>query len=570
MIRRFISTLLLLVILLGVLLPLCPTASAAYENTYVNTGNQAEDLIGVAMTQVGYTEGPGNDTKYGDWLGFPNSPWCASFISWCAEQAEISPWILQRTALANPGSNPGFGIPCYHGSEYTPKRGDLFFKEDFSHVGIVYGVEGDEVLTIEANTNADGSAEGYAVMLRRRKIAESYFGVPAYKGTDPEHTYVRKSDPGHPHPSYYQCSTCGDLYYTATPTHRLDCRYCMSCGCKTSVEGYYKVSTSDSRLVVYSEEDPKSKNEYSSRRGYLDPGELVYIVAGSRYWGHIIYANSVGYVKMQYLEKFVPAPSEVSSDKGSYYEGDTAYIRWNEAHTATDYIITVFKDGQQILSRNTTGDTAFTLPDLACGSYEVQIQASDGTVLSSPASCSFRVLQTYTLIFATTGGVGGTQSQIKYADADLVLSTAVPTRDGYRFLGWSETLQANYATYLPGDLWSANRDDTLFAIWQDENAQPAQLQIQSPAAAFVLLGQQPDTTGLELRLVYSDGTVAMIRDGYEVSFDSSSAGVHPLTITCEGLTVSCDVQVLACPVSQVTPTWSFGMENVFSPFPAYE
>lgn len=566
MIRRLMSAILFMAIALGVILPLCPKASAAYENTYVNTGNQIEDLIGVAMTQVGYTEGPDNDTKYGDWLGFPNSPWCASFISWCAEQADISPYILARTALANPGSDPGFGIPCYHGSEYTPKRGDLFFKEDFSHVGIVYDVEGDEVLTIEANTNDDGSDEGYTVLLRRRKIAESYFGVPAYLGTGEEHTYVRKSDPGHPHPAYYQCTTCGDLYYTGAPTLHLDCWYCMRCGCSTNVEGYYKVSTSNSRLPVYSEEDSDS-----AIRGYLDPGELVYIVAGSRYWGHIIYANSVGYVKMQYLAKYIPTPTNITCNAETYYKGDCALITWEAAPTATDYTVTIFRDGAQLLCKNTTGETSFPLDSLIPGSYEVQIEATDGSAMSEAALCTFRVLQTYTLTYEATGGTGGAAAQVKLADTDLVLAAAVPQREGFRFLGWSENLRSNFATWLPGDLWRDNRDATLFAIWQREDAQPVELQILSPAAVnYALLGQQPDTTGLELCLVYSDGTVALIREDFAVAFDSSRTGTHPLTITCKGLSVSYDVRVFACPTSQIDHTWDFGMADVFSIFPVPE
>ena len=566
MLRRFTSFFLLLALLLGTIIPLLPTASAAFENTYVNTGNQAKDLVGVAMTQVGYTEGPDNDTKYGDWLGFPHSPWCASFISWCAEQADISPFILQRTALANPGYDPGFGIPCYHGSIYTPKLGDLFFKDDFSHVGIVYGVEGDEVLTIEANTNDDGSDEGYAVMLRRRKIAESYFGVPAYKGTDAEHTYVRKSDPGHPHPAYYQCTTCGHLYYTATATHRLDCRYCMRCGCKTSVEGYYKVSAMDSRLVVYSEEDPKAKNEYISRRGYLDPDELVYVVAGDGVWGHIIYANSVGYVKMKYLQKFVPAPTEVSISDGQLYHGDTAYVRWSEAPTATDYMVTVLHDGQEILCQNTTGDTAFSLSDLESGIYQVQVQASDGTTLSDPATCQFKVMPTYTITYESDGGAGGATFQTKYADQDLTLETAVPTREGYRFLGWSEELRSNYATYQPGSTWTINRDTTLYAIWQDEHAVPTQLKIHTPAQeGFITLGQQPDISGVVLMVVYSDSTVRLVSSGFEVDpLIPRGSGIYPVTLRYEDLSVSYDVQVLVCPVA-FSHSWPFDMARALKP-----
>ena len=49
--------------------------SAAYENTWSNTGNHRQDIIGVAKTQMGYREGNNNDTKYGDWYGLPHQPW---------------------------------------------------------------------------------------------------------------------------------------------------------------------------------------------------------------------------------------------------------------------------------------------------------------------------------------------------------------------------------------------------------------------------------------------------------------------------------------------------------------
>ena len=76
--KQILSALLVAVMLVGVI-PL--SASAAYENTYTNTGNQRDDIIGVAKTQLGYTEGANNATKYGTWYGLPNQPWCAMFIS---------------------------------------------------------------------------------------------------------------------------------------------------------------------------------------------------------------------------------------------------------------------------------------------------------------------------------------------------------------------------------------------------------------------------------------------------------------------------------------------------------
>ena len=562
--KRVLSLLFAAALLLTVFPALPTSVSAEFENTYVNTGNQAEDLIGVAMTQVGYTEGPNNDTKYGQWLGYPNLPWCASFISWCAEQADISPRILARTALANPGSDPGFGVDCYHGKDYDPKRGDLFFKEDFSHVGIVYGVEGDEVLTIEANTNDDGSEEGYAVLLRRRKIEECWFGVPDYKGVDAPHTYVRKNDPGHPHPAYYECTTCGDIYYTGTPTHVLTCRSCLDCGCVTRREGYYKVVTDGGRLVVYDEEAPRKSKEWSSRKGYLENGELVYVVAGGWNWAHIIYANSVGYIRMASLEKFVPVPTGVTADREKYYHGDDATIRWNSVHTATDYQLTLLRDGVEVLSTNTAGATEYTAEDLECGRYEALVTATDGTVVSEAAGFDFRVLETYEVTFEALGGEGGPVRQVKYSDLDMTLARAEPSREGYRFLGWSENMRANYASYFPGDAWEQNGNKLLFAVWQSEDATPVQLEMQSaPDKRIFPVGQTPDTTGLELMVVYSDGTIALKKDGFTLSgYNYTKAGVYQVEIACEGLSISYEMCALACPVLFESSGWTLTMADI--------
>lgn len=99
--------------------------STAYPNTWVNTGNQIEDLIGVAMTQVGYygTEW-GTGTKYGAWYGnnMTYQPWCGMFVSWCANQAGIDTSIILKSARAVAYAYSGE----YHYKDgYTPKRGDL-------------------------------------------------------------------------------------------------------------------------------------------------------------------------------------------------------------------------------------------------------------------------------------------------------------------------------------------------------------------------------------------------------------------------------------------------------------
>lgn len=535
-----------------------PKASAAFENTYVVTGNQAEDLIGVAMTQVGYNEGPDNDTKYGDWMNIPNQAWCAIFISWCADQADIPTTVIQPSAWAHPRKSRGFNVPYYHGSEYTPKRGDLFFKEDFSHVGIVYGVEGEYALTIEANTNNDGSDEGYTVLLRKRKISESYFGVPQYRTCQEGHKYTIKYEPGHPHKRYYLCSTCKKAFYTGSTALVLSCRKCMSCSCSAGNTGCYQVSLSEGRLPVYTDHSAKKV------LGYLDPGELVNLVAANVNWGHITYANSPGCVQMMYLKRFVHTPENLSADSSKYYHGDTAQITWDISPTASEYLITVMKDEAELITENTGAETDYTLEDLQPGSYEFLVQASDGTSLSEITSCNFQVLPTYTITMESTGGTGGVYEQIKPSDEIITLTTDIPQRSGYRLLGWNQDLRANYATWQPGDVWVENRDATLFAVWQKEDAVPSALQIFTPSTQTILkTGDTLDISEVVLWLAYSDGTAKLVTGGFTVeNYDPYHLGTTEVALCYEGMRVSYTVLILPRLLEDLPHQWNYSMDDI--------
>ena len=170
-----------------------------YPNTHRNTGKNIKDLIEVAKTQVGYTElntstgfpiapnDPAGYTKYGESFGAPTGEWCAYFISWCARQAGISTSVLPRLG------NCAASVRWYKtysefrpaSSGYVPKAGDIMFfnwdgGETARHVGIVIGVSGDKVYTIEGNT---GPGRGTVCCERTRSRTANYvvgYGVPAY------------------------------------------------------------------------------------------------------------------------------------------------------------------------------------------------------------------------------------------------------------------------------------------------------------------------------------------------------------------------------------------------------
>jgi hypothetical protein len=49
------------------------------------TGTVREAALARAISQLGYTEGPNNDNKYGAWYGLNHEPYCAMGVTWCYE-----------------------------------------------------------------------------------------------------------------------------------------------------------------------------------------------------------------------------------------------------------------------------------------------------------------------------------------------------------------------------------------------------------------------------------------------------------------------------------------------------
>ena len=175
--------------------------SAAYENTYTNTGNQRADIVAVAKTQIGYHEGSlegttnssNNYTKYNVWNGKIEGgyryAWCHAFVSWCANQAGIGTDIVPKTAGTSTGRsffvNQGtYRQSAANGGSYVPQSGDIIYYgsgSSPSHVGIVSDCDGSTVYTIEGNySNKVGT--------RAINLSNSYiigYGVPNYKGVNP-------------------------------------------------------------------------------------------------------------------------------------------------------------------------------------------------------------------------------------------------------------------------------------------------------------------------------------------------------------------------------------------------
>lgn len=104
---------------------------------------------------------------------------------------------------------------------------------------------------------------------------------------------------------------------------------------------------------------------------------------------------------------------------------------------------------------------------------------SGGTVISlnastTPLASNARVYNLYAawehqtayVYYNSNGGTGAPSTQSHWAGYSVTLSSTVPTRSGYNFLGWSTSQSATAATYQPGEDAALHTTTTLYAVWK--------------------------------------------------------------------------------------------------------
>lgn len=126
-------------------------------------GGMAEGglLVQVAKSQLGNQGGQ----PYWSWYGFESrQPWCACFVSWCADQCGyLEAGLVPKFSACEEGIRWFTERGQYHPRDHVPEPGDLVFFDwgndgSYDHVGIVEYVEDGMVHTIEGNTS-DSCAE---------------------------------------------------------------------------------------------------------------------------------------------------------------------------------------------------------------------------------------------------------------------------------------------------------------------------------------------------------------------------------------------------------------------------
>ena len=455
---------LLCVMTLVTALPL--TSFASYENTHTNTGNQIEDLISVATTQIGYTEGntssqtggtsggSGNYTKYGKWYGINPGAWCAMFVSWCANQAGISSSIVPKHASCDIGmqwfqNNGKWKWSKALGGSYTPKRGDIIYFRtntsityDSTHVGIVYAADSSTVYTIEGNTSNKCARKSYST-------SSAYilgYGTPAYTG-----------------------------------------------GNTTPVTKTYTITM-----------DPNGGSMVSNKTYQANYGETY-----TKIFGSFPMATRSGYVLTGWLcEKY--SFTLTDSNMGNYYavyENTTFKAVWEKGSTddtpvAEGFTITFDPNGGTLTSGNktysiNTGDyykdvigtmptatrSGYTFTGWYCEKYGYTLSLGASEYFAVAENVTFKAqweanaVATYSLSFNANGGSlssGSSSYSITSGQtykAALGSSMPTATRSGYTFNGWyCSAIGLTLTTSNWSNTFTANTNLTFVAQWTQNAA----------------------------------------------------------------------------------------------------
>jgi len=163
-----------------------------YSDNLKENKSKSESLSDVAKAEIGYQgrdkkgKGTGDYTKYGEFTGTNGQPWCASFVSWCVNQAGVSTKIVPKTASCDQMED---GSNNYHkwnkNALNSLKKNDvIFFAEssdlaDSTHVGIVTAVDKSKmtITLVEGNTKTDVVKENtYKVEPKTGKIVKGWSG----------------------------------------------------------------------------------------------------------------------------------------------------------------------------------------------------------------------------------------------------------------------------------------------------------------------------------------------------------------------------------------------------------
>lgn len=483
--------------------------SGPYYRNLLNvnlTGNQRDDIVAVAQSQVGYMDGGNrNDisgtsqnhrgyTEYGHYAvggGGKGWAWCAMFVYWCAQKANIGQDIIHNSTVANPNT---FGVAYYIRGNHRPQKGDLiFFKwknstaKNWSHVGIVTGADANFVYTVEGN-NGD-RVRNVRYPLNHSEIKG--YGIPNYRNNPLKFPAPTISSTDIPSGKGITISAlgCDAIYYSVDGSAnmiyggRLDYaegHTIRACAIKAGYQASDPISYSfsvpkasnpilvknekaEGTTISFSVNNPSEQIYYS-----LDGGEFTQYTnaiiltktTAIQFYGRLNGCADSDKINETILVSKPDVPTislKNSTDKIAV--GESAVLSWNGLLNASGYRIRISKDSEIIEEKTVEGtSTAYMLPE--SGTYQFEAEAYNIFGNSGyGGKVSVQAMPDVTVQFQDWDGTPLTKEyQIKYGSS--VEPPKSPSRLGYDFQDW----QGNYTNITTDTVITARYEKKSFYV----------------------------------------------------------------------------------------------------------
>ena len=135
----------------------------------------AKALRALKVKEKGVNRGELVDALNRHSIGLVGEPWCASLADFIVDTSYYGVSLPRPFDVGASSSGIHNKAKAKGLLRDVPRPGDLFLvpggKTGWQHTGIIYGVEaGQQIVTIEGNTDASGSSEGQGIYMRARNL----------------------------------------------------------------------------------------------------------------------------------------------------------------------------------------------------------------------------------------------------------------------------------------------------------------------------------------------------------------------------------------------------------------